>query len=105
MEHLGQNEEKPSGVPPRVTKLLTSSTILLAFCFALFGMVLIAGDAVYYQLTDDHLQFVIEFFSLLGAVFLGVAGKNGVDSVTSYKRDTIVYQQTGSLPAAPVKQG
>lgn len=87
-----------------MTKLLTSSTILLAFCFAAMGIVLILGDAVYFQLTDDHFQFVIEYFSLLAAVFLGVAGKNGVDSVTTYKRDVLTYQSTGSLPAAPVKQ-
>jgi hypothetical protein len=87
-----------------VTKLLTSSTILLAFCFAGIGLSIIVSDAVYFQLTGDHYQFVIEFFGMMGTIFLGVSAKNGVDSVTSYKRDTIEYQRTGNLPAAPVKQ-
>lgn len=87
-----------------MTKLISSSTILLGFCFAAFGIALILGDAAYYQFTDDHFSYVIEFYGMLGTIFLGVAGKNGVDSITTYKRDTMIYQSTGQLPVAPVKQ-
>ncbi len=69
------------------------------------GLGIVIGNAVYFQLTGENLNFVIEYFGMLGTLFLGVSAKNGVDSVTSYKRDTITYQKTGTIPAAPVKQG
>ncbi len=81
-----------------------SKTIRLAFVFAAIAGIFIPLDAAYFQATGDHLQFVIEYFSLLGIMFTAITAKNATDNFLSYRRDTIQYQATGQLPVAPVKQ-
>ena len=87
-----------------MTEILLSKTVRLALFFAGVGIAMIIGDAAYYQVTDDHFSYVIEFFSLMGLMFGAITTKNATDNFLSYRRDTIQYQATGQIPAAPVKQ-
>lgn len=76
-------------------------TIRLAFIFAGVGLVLIFTDAAYFQATDDHLNFVIEFFTLLGLMFGAITTKNAADNFIAYRERTVSAQYGPVPPNAP----
>lgn len=87
--------------PPVVSSILKSATMQLAIVFLAVAVALVILDWLLLYFTGQGLRYLPELFGVLMApMFLGIAGKAGLDNFIGYRERTTTAVITG-LGAPP----
>lgn len=79
----------------------SSKTVQLSLVFAVVGALTLLTDRAIIEGTGAGLRYVPEFFAMLSAMFLAVAGKNASDNWTNTSRANVIVNAQSNPPPVP----